>query len=200
MTGNAKYPNSPDASRLIVGFDSPISYGENFGARISGFVTPTETGDYDFFIRSDDASQLFISADDDPANLSTAPIAQETGCCAAFQETGAGAEETTAAPIHLEAGQRYYVVALYKEGTGGDYCQVAWRKTDDGTAAGDLRPIAPAFVSAALSQADLNTITLPAALATPIGSGDASNPGFNARIYPVNQHGAPATINRVSRA
>ncbi|MBI4324520.1 MAG: hypothetical protein HY674_04580, partial [Chloroflexi bacterium] len=200
LTGNAKYPNSPDDTRLIVGFDSPSAYGENFGARISGFVTPTETGDYDFFIRSDDASQLFLSTNDDPADLSATPIAQETGCCAGFQETGAGAEETTAAPIHLEAGQRYYIVALYKEAGGGDYCQVAWRKTDDPTAAGDLRPIAPAFVSAAVSQANLDTITVPAVLATPVGSGDATKPGFKARVYQVNQQGGTATINRVSRA
>ena len=127
---------------------------ENFGARITGFLIPTETADYELFIRSDDASQLFISPDADPANLEL--VAQETGCCGAFEETGAA---ETAPSRSLEAGQRYAIQVLYKEGGGGDYAQVAWRKSDDTTPASLLQPIPGAFLSTLIEPSGTITIT-----------------------------------------
>jgi len=56
---------------------------ETFGARVSGWITPEETGNYEFFIRSDDASLLLLSADDDPNGAT--PIADEPACCNPFR-------------------------------------------------------------------------------------------------------------------
>ena len=47
----------------------PDDSHENYGATIDALLTPTETASYDFFLRSDDASQLFISTDATEANL-----------------------------------------------------------------------------------------------------------------------------------
>jgi hypothetical protein len=146
LLDSPKYPASPDEVVFLAGFNSrsalPSDSLEAYGARISAWVTPVESGQYEFFIRSDDASQLFVSTDDKAANL--ALVAEETGCCGAFEETGAA---ETSAPIQLTAGRRYLVQALYKEGGGGDFCQVAWRKVGDKTAAGALAPIPPGFLS-----------------------------------------------------
>ena len=105
-----------------------------------------ESGNYDFFLRSDDASELWISTDDTEDRLQFE--AEETGCCNAFQEPGA--LQTTLAPLSLTAGQKYFVQVVYKEGGGGDYAQVAWRKSDDDTPAADLLPIPGQYVSAAM--------------------------------------------------
>jgi hypothetical protein len=113
---------------------------------MEGYLTPTESGSYDFFLRSDGASQLFISTDATEANLTLQ--AQETGCCDNYKEPGA--EETTAAPLELVAGQRYFIRVVYKEGGGGDYAQVAWRRTTDRTPADLLRPIPGKYLSAAV--------------------------------------------------
>src|SRR5439155_24922467 len=198
LTGTPAYPNSPLEVRLFAGFDSPNGYSDNFGARMSAFVIPPETADYDFFIRSDDASQLFISTNDDPANLSATPIAQEPGCCNAFLEPPAS--QTTASPIHLVGGQRYFLVALYKEGGGGDYCQVAMRKAGDPTAANQLAPISGSLVAVSVDKALADSITLPVSLMSPPGSGDASKPGFNARIYQVDQSGANNVATLIASA
>jgi hypothetical protein len=155
-----EYPDSPAQVLHMTGFDTRTVYPndshDNFGARISGFLTPTETADYELFLRSDDASQLFISPDDNPANLEPVPIAQETGCCGAFEETGA--PETSAART-LVAGQRYAIQAIYKEGGGGDYCQVAWRKVGDTTPAAQLSPIPSAFLSTLIAPRGNITVT-----------------------------------------
>jgi hypothetical protein len=143
-----KFPNSPD----VVGYRSGLSfgeetgfgntYGDNFGAVLRGWLIPTETAQYHFFIRSDDASQLFVSSDATLPNPTTATaIAEETGCCEGFKEPDPGQVqpfETTITPISLTAGQRYGVVFVVKEGGGGDWGQVAWRKVGDTTAASSL--------------------------------------------------------------
>ncbi len=42
--------------------------GNNYGARIRGFLVPPETGDYRFWIAADDRGVLFLSTDDSPDN------------------------------------------------------------------------------------------------------------------------------------
>jgi hypothetical protein len=152
LTSDPRYPASPDLVAGVFSFNSrdafPDDSHENYGATIEGFLTPTEAGDYDFFLRSDDASQLWISTDDKEANL--VMVAEETGCCDAYHETGNGDAETTQAPIALVAGKAYLVRLIYKEGGGGDYGQVAWRKTTDKTPAASLLPIPGKFLTSAV--------------------------------------------------
>ena len=54
----------------------------------------------------------------------------------------------TSLPVTLTAGTKYYLSAEYKEGTGGDHVQVAWRKEGDATPAASLTPIPGAFFEA----------------------------------------------------
>ena len=149
LTSDASYPASPGEVLYLTSFDTrtgyPTDVHENYGGRITGYVTPTQSGDYEFFIRSDDAGQLFVSTDDSEAKL--ALVAEETGCCDAFHESG---DAETSAPIAMVAGKRYLVRALFKEGGGGDFCQVAWRKVGDTTPAATLLPIPGAFLSVAV--------------------------------------------------
>ena len=143
-----KFPNQPDNVRLLGAIDTPSGYGDNYGARVTGFIIPPTSGDYHFFIRSDDASQLFLSANEtapDP-NMET-PICEETGCCAAFLEPGTD-PATTTDPIALIGGRKYAFVALVKEGGGGDFLQVAARKVGDTTPAGSLPPLSGAWIGA----------------------------------------------------
>ncbi|MCF7766006.1 MAG: hypothetical protein K9N62_20250 [Verrucomicrobia bacterium] len=148
LWADPKFPDSPDMVQAVFSFNSrdafPDDSHENYGAMIEGFVSPTESGQYHFFLRSDDASELYISTDDSPANLQY--TAWQTGCCNAFAEPGA--DFTTFDPISLTAGRKYFVRLIYKEGGGGDYGQVAWRKEGDTTAAASLTPIPGIYLSA----------------------------------------------------
>ena len=62
-------------------------------------------------------------------------VAFGTNCCQAFQEPPS---PKTSEPFDLIAGQAYYVEALYKEGTGGDYFVVAARVEGDTNTASSL--------------------------------------------------------------
>jgi hypothetical protein len=146
LRASPKFPNQPDDIRFLTSLSSPDGYGENYGVMLRGYIAPTNSGSYHFFIRSDDASALYLntSGETPPDPLTATPIAEETGCCAAFMEPGD--PRTTANPIALQAGQRYGFTILMKEGGGGDYVQVAWRPETDTTAAAQLQPIGAAFI------------------------------------------------------
>ncbi|HRY50245.1 MAG TPA: immunoglobulin domain-containing protein [Candidatus Paceibacterota bacterium] len=147
LTVDPRFPNSPTFTGFVSAFTSrqlyPDDSHEGYGGKMSGFIIPTETADYRFFLYSDDSSQLFLSKSEDPKAATL--IAQETDCCDVFQEPGIANDDgetyPTSEPIRLVAGQRYYIEALWKEGGGGDYCQVAWRKETDTTPAASLQVI-----------------------------------------------------------
>lgn len=156
LTGTAVYilesdpnyqSNTADLVSYVAGMDTrpvfPDDSHEQYGARLSGWITPTTTGDYHFYLASDDASQLWISIDDTEVNLQLA--AEETGCCHGFLEPGAS--QTTFSPLHLVAGQKYAVRILLKEGTGNDYVQVAWQEANGTTPAALLKPLASTVLS-----------------------------------------------------
>jgi len=149
---DGRYPNDWDLMGPVYSFNSrdifPDDSNNNYGAVIEGWITPEETGQYDFFLRSDDASELWISTDDDEANLQFQ--AEEPGCCNAFLEVGA--DQTTFTPISMTAGEKYFIQVLYKEGGGGDFAQVAWRNVNDDTPAANLQPIPGKFLSSATPQ------------------------------------------------
>ena len=145
---DARYiAGTPDVVGAMFGMNSrdvfPTDANENYGATMEAILTPVESGSYRFFIYTDDASQLFLSTDDKAANL--AQIAEETGCCNFFTEPES---PRTSEPVALTAGKKYFIRLIYKEGGGGDYGQVAWRKEGDATPASALKPIDGKFLSA----------------------------------------------------
>lgn len=159
LRNDAQFPNGVFTNLTLTNFSTvpltagdlnsnpgfgPRNLGSDYGARVYGWVTPTVSGNYTFFLRSDDASELWMS-EGETAN--TTLIAFETGCCEGFKEPAEGVTETSA-PRSLVAGQRYFIEALNKEGGGGDFVEVAWRLEGDTTASSALKPIPGEFLSA----------------------------------------------------
>ncbi|MHC4312026.1 MAG: PA14 domain-containing protein, partial [Planctomycetota bacterium] len=102
-------------------FEAPVDWAHYYGTRMHGFLYPPVSGDYTFWISSDDASELWLSTDDNPANK--ALIAFET-TWSQSREWQTGAEQS--ASIALTGGQKYYIEALHKEGDGKDNLAVTW--------------------------------------------------------------------------
>jgi hypothetical protein len=120
----------------------PDDSHENYLARMTGFITPTETAEYHFFVASDDASRVYLSKDETAPDPATdTPIVNEPACCGGFAEPDSGKPVTTAVPIPLVAGKKYAILVLLKEGGGGDWLKLAWRKSTDTTEATALAPI-----------------------------------------------------------
>jgi uncharacterized delta-60 repeat protein len=129
LLNSPKFPNHPDLVDVVNAFETPTDSGDLYGERLTGFLVPPVTGNYVFYVASDDQGALFLSPDTNPANK--VQIAFESGWNFPRNWAGMGANGTNStsisSPIHLEAGQKYYVEALHKEAMGGDNFGVAWQ-------------------------------------------------------------------------
>jgi hypothetical protein len=153
LTSHPKFPDNPDIVEYPTYFEMyatgddlvppPDDVYDNSGGQIVGYFYPDITGEYVFYLASDDASNLYLSPDTNPANKKL--IAQEAGWSPvrSYQAIG-GAPSTVEAKssysftgtewpelsggfavINLTAGQAYYIEAVFKEGSGGDNLSVS---------------------------------------------------------------------------
>jgi hypothetical protein len=123
LTSSASYPNSPTGSEQLTSLEGPTNVAENYGSRIRGYIHPTISGSYTFWLASDDGGDLLLSTNDNPANARRI----------AFVDSWTNSREWSKSPsqksaaINLVAGQKYYIEVLHKEGSGGDNVAVAWQ-------------------------------------------------------------------------
>ncbi len=124
LTSSAKFiANTPDEENLLTSlFEAPTDVLENYGQRLRALITAPSSGQYTFWIASDDASDLFLSTDANPATKTR--IAYVAAWTASREWTKEVNQQS--APISLVAGQKYYIEALMKEGGGGDNLAVRW--------------------------------------------------------------------------
>ncbi len=123
FTSTDRYWQAPNSVSAFVGAAAPSDTGEFFAARIRGYITAPVTGDYSFWIASDDDSQLFLSSDDSKFNRTR--IAWMTGWSGPQVWNKFSSQKSAA--IHLVAGTRYFIEALHKEGWGRDHLAIAWQ-------------------------------------------------------------------------
>jgi hypothetical protein len=135
--------NTPDMTLFLPSFDTRTVFPDNshvkYFGQVSGWITPTVTTNYVFFLRGSDQSDLYLSTDDTTNNL--VRIAADTrngGQLFLGPETdGAVAGTDFSTPVPLVAGNRYAVLAHVKASSGQNFLQVAW-KMDTGAIGGDL--------------------------------------------------------------
>ncbi|MEM9251476.1 MAG: choice-of-anchor Q domain-containing protein [Planctomycetota bacterium] len=139
LTGSSAYPLSPTGSDTLtslqaVSWNDAIqtnNWAESYGQRISGYLVAPETGDYTFWISSDDKSQFWLSTDETAGNKAQLI---NLGSHTAQLEWDRYASQQSAT-VTLQAGQSYYLEVLHKEGGGGDHLAVGWRTPSDGAGA-----------------------------------------------------------------
>ena len=136
LSSPAFYNFAPPSVGLLNTPETPVNVLDNFGTRMSGYIIPPVSGDYIFYVCSDDPSQLFLSTDSDSRNAVL--IAREDTWNNARMWTGDRAGGTRGNPpvnisgiIPLVAGQRYYFQVYHKEGTGGDNLGFTWQAPGD---------------------------------------------------------------------
>lgn len=125
-TSSIPLNSSPSAVAELTSFETPRNAGDNYGSRVRGYVCAPATGDYVFWIASDDTGELWLSTDDNPANKRK--ITSVSGWTN-FREWSKYTSQQSV-PIRLVAGNKYYVEALHKEATGGDHLSIGWQLPD----------------------------------------------------------------------
>ena len=123
LRNDPDFPNSPDNSDTLTTFEAPINRADVFGQRIRGYVYPPVTGQYTFWIASDDQGELWLSTNTSPNNaVQIATVSQWT-----LSRQWTKDPEQKSVTISLQAGQAYYIEALAQEGGGGDHLAIAWQ-------------------------------------------------------------------------
>lgn len=122
LTSNNNYPDNPSGNSNPADFEAPTNWNDNFGARIAGCLVAPISGNYKFWIASDDASTLSLGANDDPTTKTAiASVPQWTS-----PKEWEKYSQQESSYIYLQAGQSYYIEAVMKEEAGGDNLAVAW--------------------------------------------------------------------------
>ena len=123
LKSDPDYPDNPDNANVLTIFETPRNVDNDYGARVYGFICPPLTGNYKFWIASDDNSELWLSTDGNPDNKQL--IASVTGYTGSREWNKFNSQISS--NIQLVAGQRYYIEAIHKEGGGGDHLAVGWQ-------------------------------------------------------------------------
>src|SRR5262245_59969945 len=65
LTGSPDFPDHPTSTNYVTDlFESPTDVLDNYGQRMRGYLVPPITGDYIFWLASDDGGELFLSMDE----------------------------------------------------------------------------------------------------------------------------------------
>ncbi|HNV00303.1 MAG TPA: lamin tail domain-containing protein, partial [Verrucomicrobiota bacterium] len=158
LTDSPDYPDRPTSTNYVTDlFEAPTDVLDNYGQRMHGYVVAPQTGNYTFWIASDDNGALYLSTDENPANARViATVNSWTSARGWDWEANQRSE-----PIALIGGRIYYIAALMKEGGGGDNLAVRWLMPD-GTdqapmVATNLLPYGISFAAPVIAEHPANT-------------------------------------------
>ncbi len=144
LTSAPNFPARPDEEFIENAFEAPSNFADNYGQRMRALLVPPVTGNYVFWISSDDNSVLYLSTDADPAHK--VQIASVTSWTNSRQWNTYPSQKSASIP--LTNGFRYYIEALQKEGGGGDDLAVTWQKPGDPAPANGSAPIPGSYLTA----------------------------------------------------
>ncbi len=137
LTSHPAFPHSPSVAYTTNSlFELRSNVADSYGTRCRARLVPEVSGDYTFWLASDDAGELWFGADGQAGGATR--IASLTGWAGPRVWTKYASQKSVTLP--LVAGGRYYLETLHKEGNGGDNLAVAWQVP--GTAATNVIPAA----------------------------------------------------------
>ena len=135
LTASSKYPDSADSMDATPGVSMVNNpRANNYGMRIRFFFIPPATDMYDFYVYADDEAQVFLSPDEDLANL--VPVVTTPAPSSAYDPNVKG----TLLFQDFIAGHRYLVQVLFKQASGDARLGVAVATQSAGAAAAPALP------------------------------------------------------------
>jgi len=135
----ARYPTVPDLHKYEPGlYSGDVNWNANFGTRLRAVLEAPETGEYIFGIAGNGESKLYLGTNE--SKFSAREIAS-VRTWSYFGEI-TREEKQISDPVTLQAGQKYYIEAVMKEGTGRDVLAVYWQPPG-----GEVEPVARQFLT-----------------------------------------------------
>jgi peptidoglycan/xylan/chitin deacetylase (PgdA/CDA1 family)/phage-related protein len=129
LTGNSKYPNSPNSNSTVYSNNlSRTDIGaDKYGERLTTYLKPSVTGNYIFAVSGDDDVELYLSTTNNSGNKTK--IAGFKGSTTPQQWTKYSGQKSKT--IALKANQTYYMEVLHMAVSGDNHCQIGWQKAGE---------------------------------------------------------------------
>ncbi len=125
ISGSKKFKSQkPDQSSYLTSASSKDGIGDNYIRRLHGYLRPPISGDYIFWIYSDDYSGLRINSN----GMNPQGAKEILNVTQAMSKTWDSNRKST--KIKLAAGQKYHFEVIHKEGNGADFVAVGWTLPD----------------------------------------------------------------------
>ena len=118
--------STPSTTVGLTSLEGPVNGAENYGARIRAFLIPPTTGSYTFWISADDSGEIWLSTDAKPSNKVKIAYTLSWNNSREWNKFESQKSKT----ITLQAGQKYYLEILHKQGGGGGNLAVQWMLPD----------------------------------------------------------------------
>ena len=123
LKSSTAFPDNPSSYSYLTSFAGSSSGVNNYGKRLKSYLVPKVDGEYTFWIAANDSAELWLSSDAFAVNAELiASVVSATN----WQQWDVSPEQQSDT-IYLEAGRKYYIELLYKQGTGDDHFAVAWQ-------------------------------------------------------------------------
>ncbi len=126
---NIPINETPDEIKTFDNFEIESNLTDNYGVRIRGYICPPITGNYVFYISSNNQGAIYLSTDESPQNTSlTAYVYNYTN----FRDWYRFSTQESN-PIYLEENNQYYIEVYVKEDRYTDHLSVGWELPDNTT-------------------------------------------------------------------
>ncbi|MGB0415428.1 MAG: PA14 domain-containing protein [Coraliomargarita sp.] len=122
LTQNSNFPDAPSVIYGVDEIDLQIDRKDNFGLRIRGYIVPPTTGNYIFWIASDDDGDFLLS---ESSWYPNSLVCNVNGYTSPREWNKYSSQQSE--PIALQGGEPYLFEVLMKEGGGGEREEVEWR-------------------------------------------------------------------------
>jgi len=119
------FPYRPSGWDIRALFEAPSNWGDYHLTRMRGYLYPPATGDYTFWIASDNSSELWLSPDEDPAKVRKIALVKEGDWVGQHEWFHFPSQRSET--ILLRAGRTYYIEAFQEQLTEDDNLAVAWQ-------------------------------------------------------------------------
>lgn len=124
LVRNPLFSAAPDYTTLLWPGASVSSLGTDVAGRLRGTITPTESGIYNLYISGNDQAELWLSPG--PGRFDKERIAWVHS--PVNSQVWTSEPTQVSAPIHMQAGQSYYLEALVKNDASTSQVSVGWSK------------------------------------------------------------------------
>jgi signal transduction histidine kinase len=119
------YPYRPAGWDMQTSFEAPVNWGNYHLQRMRGYLHPPASGEYTFWIASDNSGELWLSSDDDPGNVRRIALLRSGEWVDQREWSRYPWQQSD--PVYLQGRTTYYIEAFEEQLTLDDNLSIAWQ-------------------------------------------------------------------------